>query len=195
MRNIVVLVVIISLFLAGCQRTDTDEIILSSVESEKVDDKAPSEPVEVPDTNETVVIFVCGAVADPGVYTLEEDKRIIDAVEAAGGFSENADESYLNLAATLQDGMKLQIPTQDETASLEDFNSSFSKSESENTLVNINSASKEELKSLPGIGDGIAGKIIDYRTEKGRFTCIEDVMKVSGIKDKLFAKIKDYITV
>ena len=162
----------------------------------------------------TVFVYVCGAVNEPGVYELEPDGRIDDAVKAAGGFSEVADTSYVNLAARLTDGVKLYIPTTEETkdaetsGKLSSYESgialdpgSFSESDnkaisgSKPGLININSASKEELKTLSGIGDATADKIIKYREEHGGFSRIEDIMKVSGIKDKLFSKIKDYITV
>ena len=76
-----------------------------------------------------------------------------------------------------------------------EISGSFSNSDLGSGLININRASKEELKAIPGIGDGIATKIIDYRTQNGNFSTIEDIKKVSGIKEKLFSKIKDYITV
>lgn len=151
-----------------------------------------------------IAVYVCGAVNNPGVYELNEGSRICDALDFAGGFSEDADETYVNLAAKLSDGTKLQIPTKEDTASMngavpiesyEGDSVSASTGQGGSTLININTATKEELKSLPGIGDGIAEKIIRYREEKGAFKSTQDIMKVSGIKDKLFSKIKEYITV
>ncbi len=183
---------------------------------------AASESSSVDVVSKSIFIYVCGAVNEPGVYELPEGSRVVDAVDAAGGFTVEADETYVNLAATLEDGLKLRIPTSMETMpqdpgtgtsagtkadagagkgqakvevltkAIEGTDSSFDK---ESNLVNINSASVEELKTLPGIGDGIAGRIVDYRAECGGFSCIEDIMKISGIKDKLFQKIKDRIIV
>ena len=128
---------------------------------------------------------------------------------AAGGFSDEADTTYVNLAAEISDGAKLRIPTLTETEEIkgkgnvlsEEFDS-FDKTgldvdvKSVNyELININSATEEELKTLPGIGDSIAARIVKYRQQNGKFNSIEDIMKISGIKDKLFSKIKEYITV
>ena len=153
-------------------------------------------------------VYVCGAVEKAGVYELDEGSRIVDAVDAAGGFAEGADKTYVNLAARLTDGMKLQIPTLEEASDsklskgIESFDSDSVAATSQLTaagvsegLVNINTATKEELKSLSGIGDSTADKIIRYREDNGGFGKIEDIMKVSGIKEKLFSKIRDNITV
>lgn len=164
-------------------------------------EKQPEEPETEP---QLIAVYVCGAVNSPGVYELEDGSRICDALDAAGGFTGDADENYVNLAARLSDGTKLLIPTEEETArgaviaDTPSFDSGTQQSlgdSDQKSLVNINTATKEELKSIPGIGDGIAGKIVRYREEKGSFKSCEDIMKVSGIKEKLFSKIRDYITV
>ena len=123
----------------------------------------------------------------------------------ANGFSEDADRTYVNLAERVVDGAKLKIPTTLETgdetlaAGIDSFDGEALGTGSglaqDSELININTASLNELTTLPGIGEGIAGKIIKYRDENGSFKCIEDIMKVSGIKDKLFSKIKDHIIV
>lgn len=221
MRNKILVILVLMMVLTGCKKAETTEILLSDdcnisgesahddslqVVGETIPDascNSSNVTIENPQTEkETLVIFVCGAVVTPGVYYLEDGSRIVDAIDAAGGFLEDADKNYVNLAAPIEDGIKLLIPTVEETKmALEEAPSgvidNFDNQSSVNTggLVNINKASKEELKTLPGIGDGIAGKIIDYRNTNGNFTCIEDIKKVSGIKDKLFAKIKEYITV
>ncbi|WP_051196733.1 helix-hairpin-helix domain-containing protein [Butyrivibrio sp. XBB1001] len=214
MRNILITVLVLMMVLTGCRRADSAEVILTddSLESASIqitDDDNEALARETSDggtSDKELVIFVCGAVNEPGVYYLKEGHRAVDAIEAAGGFSEDADKTIVNLAAPLSDGIKLQIPTKEEAAgALADgrsFDSAIdgslgncSSQVSDGSLVNINRASIDELKTLPGIGDGIAGKIVDYRSENGNFTCIEDIMKVSGIKDKLFSKIKDHITV
>ena len=164
--------------------------------------------------DQTMVIYVCGAVECEGVYELGSGSRVVDAVKAAGGFSSDADTSYLNQAQVLEDGVKIRIPTRDEVAALEGAdkgsteerfieNSSTDKAsgntssgnDAAGAKVNINTATEDELTSIPGIGPSKASSIISYREENGKFSSIEDIMNVTGIKDKFFARIKDYITV
>ena len=216
MRKLLPISALMLMFLTGCTSANK-EIILSdntannTLEAEAFSSQEDSgEETETPETldnepPENVVVYVCGAVVNPGVYELSEGSRIDDALAAAGGFSEDADRTYVNLAARLSDGSKLQIPTISETSDealakeIESFdtgdNGYKSGASDGSGLININTASQTELATLPGIGEGIAGKIIKYRDENGSFKSIEDIMKVSGIKDKLFSKIKDQITV
>ena len=207
MRKILILVGIMVIMLTGCTNAKHDsELILEdtldvSVGETSIDtsesESTSCDSIYEPE-NTFIVVYVCGAVVKAGVYELAADSRVNDAVLAAGGFAENADETFVNLAAPVSDGTKILIPTKEEVESGTVAAESIDNTESTDGgpgLININTASKEELKTLPGIGDGIAGKIIDYREKSGSFKTIEDIMKVSGIKDKLFSKIKDMITV
>ena len=216
MQKLLPISALMLMFLTGCTSA-SKEIILSdntannTLEAEAFSSQEDSgKEIEIPETLDeeipvSVVVYVCGAVVNPGVYELSEGSRIDDAVIAAGGFSEDADRTYVNLAARLSDGSKLQIPTLSETSdealakeinSFDTEDNGFKPGVSDGGgLININTASQTELATLPGIGEGIAGKIIKYRDENGSFKSIEDIMKVSGIKDKLFSKIKDKITV
>lgn len=135
-------------------------------------------------------VHVCGEVNTPGVYELPEGSRIFEAVDAAGGFTAEAAESSLNLAKTIADGMQIVVLNKEEAQ-----NASEMAVEQASGLVNINKASKEQLMTLPGIGESRAEDILRYRKESGGFQKIEDIMKVSGIKDAAFQKIKDSITV
>lgn len=135
-------------------------------------------------------VHVCGEVNNPGVYELPEGSRIFEAVDAAGGFTAEAAESSLNLAETIADGMQLVVLNKEEAQ-----NAAEMAVEQTSGLVNINKASKEQLMTLPGIGESRAEDILRYREESGGFQKIEDIMKVSGIKDAAFQKIKDSITV
>ena len=154
--------------------------------------------------SQTVFVHVCGAVENPGVYELAGDARVYQAVEAAGGFLPEACEEYVNQAGALTDGKRLYIPTEDEVRELSQAGKdtlteelllqSDSETDPADGLVNINTASMEELCTLPGIGEGKARHIISYRENTGRFEQIEDIMKVEGIKEGLFGKIRDLIT-
>ena len=161
-----------------------------------------------------VYIHVCGLVCTPGVYGLPAGSRVYEAIEAAGGFSEAAVPDYLNLAQVLEDGMKIQVPDRDQaeewkargltqsgismgggTAGVQTSGRTGSGEGGSKARVNLNTASREELMTLRGIGASRADDIIHYRQEFGGFKSIEDIMNVSGIKDAAFEKIKDSITV
>ena len=182
---------------------------------------------------EEIVVHVCGCVNSPGVYRLEPGSRIIEAVEKAGGFTDDADNSVINLADRLTDGMQIYVPAIDPEADETDASRQYVKladnipergtgsqaagaaagveksaatgantgaekgagTSRESGKVNINTAGKEELMTLSGVGETRADAIIAYRTENGRFASIEEIMNISGIKEGLFGKIKDKITV
>lgn len=163
----------------------------------------------------TLVVHICGAVSAPGVYELPAGSRIIDAVEAGGGFLPEADEACCNLAEEIVDGCQIYIMTKTEscadgqtekkagiqTSPDSDMQTtdrnvrSNSATALENGLVNLNTADIAALMTLPGIGESRAKAIISYREQHGAFAKIEDIMKISGIKQAAFSKIKDKITV
>ena len=165
-----------------------------------------TEYIEKENTAGKIYVHVCGAVKQPGVYALEPECRVYEAVMAAGGFTEEADEDYVNQAQTISDGVKLQIPTKDEvaTGSVESIAAGITgggevpAAEPEalqDGRININTASEAQLCGIPGIGATRAAAIAAYRQEHGRFDRIEDIMKVNGIKEGTFEKIKDTIKV
>ena len=163
----------------------------------------------------TLVVHICGAVSAPGVYELPAGSRIIDAVEAGGGFLPEADEACCNLAEEIVDGCQIYIMTKSESCAdgqtekkagiqtspdsdmqTTDINMrSNSATALDNGLVNLNTADVAALMTLPGIGESRAKAIISYREQHGAFAKIEDIMKISGIKQAAFSKIKDKITV
>jgi competence protein ComEA len=149
-------------------------------------------------TPRPVVINIDGAVVSPGVYTLQVQSRVIDAVEAAGGLAENASPGSVNLAAELEDGSHIYIPARnpssENSAELPGSVVGLSESGEMISLININQASLELLIGLPGIGPVTAGKIINYREEQP-FTRIEEIQKVPGIGPATFEQIKIYLTV
>lgn len=140
-----------------------------------------------------VVVHVAGAVSAPGVYTLPADSRVDDAVRAAGATAD-ADLSQLNLAQKLADGQKITVPAAGETPAPAD-NAAPSDSSQSGALVNINTATREELETLPSIGEVRAQAIIAYREEHGGFRTTDELMEVSGIGEKIFADISPHITV
>lgn len=135
-------------------------------------------------------VYVCGAVQKPGLVTLPAGSRAGDAVDLAGGMTGEADTAYVNLASLVEDGEKIFIPTKDEVLVLEKAQEA-----QENGLVNINTADRAALCTLPGIGESRAADIIAYREKNGSFNTIEDIMKVPGIKTSAFDKIRDRISV
>ena len=159
-----------------------------------------------------LTVHVCGAVQKQGVYKLPQGSRVCDAVDAAGGFAPDADTSWLNLAAVVEDASQIRIPTEEETQALRenpDLTGTGSpylpesgqklpggiSTSGEDDRIDLNTASLEQLMTLPGIGEAKAGQIITYREKNGRFETIEDIMKVPGIKNAGFEKLKEYITV
>ncbi|HHW92238.1 MAG TPA: ComEA family DNA-binding protein [Firmicutes bacterium] len=135
-----------------------------------------------------VVVHVAGAVKRSGVYRLPEGSRVVDAVEAAGGGTEDADIHALNLADILIDGQRYYVPTVEETTS-----AGGTYSGSGTGKINLNRATKAELETLPGIGPTLAERIISYREQQGPFRRPEDLKNVSGIGDKIYDNLKDRI--
>ncbi len=150
--------------------------------------------------SDTVLVHICGEVRTPGVYELTADSRICDVLLLAGGFTADADTEAVNMAAGIEDGMQIVIPTetnrtQEMTGNSSDRTGETAAGKTESQLVNINTADKETLMSLPGIGAGKAEAVIAYREAGGVFKDIKDIMLVDGIKEGVYAKIKDKICV
>jgi len=151
-----------------------------------------------PPTPAPMRVHVTGAVTQPGVYDLPVGSRVEDLISTSGGFTADADPGSLNLAAQLQDGAQVVVPTQRSTAvsqSPDKPQTSDQQPSSSAFPININTATQEELEALPGIGPVTAGKIIDYRQNSGGFASIEEIQKVSGIGPATFEKLRDLITV
>ena len=151
-----------------------------------------SEP-EAVEAKAQVYVYVTGAVANPGVYSLDEGLRVCDAVEAAGGLTEDADASTVNLARVLSDGEHIALPTKAEVETALAQGSAGGAAAS--SLVNINTADASALETLSGVGSATAQAIISDREQNGPFSTIEDLMRVDGIGEKKFAKLKDSICV
>ena len=154
-------------------------------------------------------VYVCGAVKEPGVYAMEPGRRVFEAIEAAGGFTEQACTEYVNQATTIADGLQIWIPTREEAkkagwqypqgqsagGDVGNGSGGTSGKAAGTSLVNINTADSGQLCRLSGIGEAKAQAIIAYREAHGNFAKKEDIMKVAGIKQSGYEKIKDQITV
>ena len=161
-----------------------------------------------------IIVHISGEVKNQGIVELEENSRVNDAIEKAGGVTENAYMKDINLAYKLEDGMKIYIPSKEEVEnnknvgdvlsgnryynSAENINGSSNVNSEDNESkkkVNINTANKDELDTLPGIGEVTAEKIIEYRNKNGKFASKEEIKEVSGIGDSKYEQIKDLIEI
>ncbi|MBF0713320.1 helix-hairpin-helix domain-containing protein [Gemella sp. GH3] len=146
-------------------------------------------PSESKEETKKIFIDIKGAVKNPGVYELEKDNRIKDVLDMAGGLLEDADTSNINLSQKVTDQMLIIVPKIGEKIP------SISNNETNSKIININTATKEQLMNISGVGETKAKAIIDYRENKGQFSKKEDIMKVKGIGKGTFEKIKDEIEV
>lgn len=180
------------IFLSGCGVQDS--ALVFSVEESTVDENRASQAVAMQNTTSAsevkIYVYVCGAVVNPGVVELAEGSRVEAALQAAGGFAEDAQREYVNLAAKLEDGEKLYFPTISEAEAL-----AYESYMEQAGLVNINTADVAQLMTLPGIGEARAQDIIDYREIHGAFAEKEDLKNVSGIKENMYKKLADKIVV
>ncbi len=143
-----------------------------------------TEPVK----HHNVVVYVTGAVRNPGVVSMAPGSRVIDAVNLLGGPTETANLNGINMAAPLADGQQVHVPSRDEPAE------ASAAGRSPGGKININTADAAALDTLPGVGPGTAQKIIDYRKTKGPFSSLEDLKKVPGIGENKYQNLKDKIT-
>ena len=219
---IILIIVVVIAYYYLYLKNSTEEISNQNLEINNTQESNQTNETEKEtekETEETIIVHVSGAVNIEGIVELDSGSRIANAIEKAGGVKENADMTDINLAYPLEDGMKIHIPTKEETEAIKNNESTIAESyvtsssgginseeltnstqgNSASTTsrgkVNINTASQEELDALPGIGPSIATKIIDYREQNGKFNSIEEIKEVSGIGDAKYDKIKDSITV
>lgn len=198
-----------------------DESVMEDDDSKAVQTADDREQV-FPDRNEEPAeaagelgcyVYVCGAVHVPGVYRMEEGQRLCDAVALAGGMTDDAEATSLNLAADISDGMMLVVPTRQEweagifvtgadgipvrkqNPASDEGVMAGEKSSADDGLVNINEATADQLCTLPGIGKTKAESIVSYRQEHGSFGSIDEIQRVNGIKKALYEKIKNKIKV
>ncbi|MBR4580257.1 MAG: helix-hairpin-helix domain-containing protein [Lachnospiraceae bacterium] len=212
--EIAVIVVISCILFLACNRiSNNKKVIISGVNEEsslsrtitdesgeEKSDFKPDEKTKVnSEQNEEqaeVYIYVCGEVKEPGLYALPAGSRAMDAVLAAGGFGPDAATDAINLAQIETDGSMLRIPSVQEVLEGKYEIPSCSDTPSgDNKKINLNTAGLSELCNIPGIGEAKASAVIEYRKQNGNFSCTDDLMKVPGIKEGTYEKIKDYVTV
>lgn len=189
-------------------KTTKDNSEIEITEDNLTTNTAVENSNETVEENNTIVVHITGEVNYPGVVVLKEGARVVDAIEAGGGETDKADLGSLNLAYMLSDGEKIYVPNKEETsqenqereyitsakADLEQSENG-AKSTGTNLKININTAKQEELTQITGIGDSTAKKIIEYRTQNGKFKSIEDIKNIPGIGDSKFNAMKEEITV
>lgn len=219
-KKIVVYIIIISvialiIYKVAIKKENLIENItdINTIETSEKNETKEEEKVDI---TKKIMVYITGEVKNPGIYELEENSRIKDVIEKAGGLKETADITDINLATILQDEDKITIPSKEEnkqekqnTENIQSNKQSKTTEKSKNTTsistnttgknqntkVNINTATQTELETLPGIGPSIASKIVSYRKENGKFKSIEEIKKVSGIGESKYANIKELIKV
>jgi len=169
--------------ICACEKESDDVVVVSTEESSEHE-------TEQDRSDSTIQVYICGEVKHPGVYEFDQDARIISAIEAAGGLTKKAAPESINQAQKMEDGQQIYVPSETEQQEM----STEKSGENSEGLISINQATKEEFMTLPGIGEAKADSIISYREEHGNFQSTEDLMKISGIKEGVYNKIKDYIT-
>lgn len=184
-KKFIYLAIIFIFSITGCKDNSEELLRFKTSEDELEQENTIEEKSEKKD--ELLIVHVSGSVKRAGVYQLEKDKRIIDAIEKAGGMLEEADSDALNLAEKIKDGMKIYVPKKGEKPAT----STNLKSQS---YIDLNLADKEELMTLPGVGEKTADKIIAYR-EAQPFEKVDDLLKVSGFGKKKMEALKGLIAV
>ena len=206
-KKIIFIIIIISGIIYGVFNYFTqnkNKENLENISQDIIINNQTENTTEENNNQEKIVIHITGAICNEGIYELEENSRIVDAVKMAGGLKEEADLKQINLAYVLEDGMKINIPSKNDNSNeninntenyitKEKLNSSNNTNSAKTSKININSATQTELETLPGIGPSTALKIINYRKEKGKFNKIEDIKNVNGIGESKFNKIKEFI--
>lgn len=193
------IIVVVALFANNYVKNNEDDLLGSEISllDTSSDALSPADEDENVEINE-MKVYISGEISKEGVYEFEDGDRLDDLIKKAGGLTENANAKDLNLAMKLEDEMKIYIPSiyevsSDDTADTIPIVTSDSK-ETSKDKININKASKEELMTLPNIGDKRADSILEYR-ESNKFETIEDIKNVNGIGEKFYQSLKDLITV
>lgn len=184
------------------QEDSREDMEQDAVEAAEASDEGSLTEKELPEdsvSGKEICVYVCGRVKQAGVYCLPEGARLAEVIHTAGGFSKKAAKEYLNLAQKAEDGEKIYVPSRKEARKMKNSQEPAAKSEKDNNSsggkVNLNTAEKEELMTLTGIGEAKADAILTYRKEHGGFASLEELMQVPGIKEGVYRNICDFITI
>lgn len=219
-KTVFLLSLCIMAFLSGCgdsvsvlknHETEEEESVSEMHDEPEKEDVQKSEeaeeyPAESQGEPQIIYVDICGAVKKPGVYELPRGSRVFQAIEKAGGFLEEAQQNLINQAEYITDGQQIRIYTKEEAEKMREsgtrdvtdqnfLSQDASKEQNADEKININQADKAMLMTLSGIGETRAQAIIAYRQKHGSFSTIEELMQVEGIKEKIYEKLKDKITV
>lgn len=199
---------IFAFFQVNLQKQSSQATALSSSQNVSVTSSTLTSSSNTQTTSDYVYVDLKGAVKNPGVYKMASTARVTDVIKKAGGISEQADINQVNLACKLTDQMLIYIPQigeqpdilspaliSQQTSQATNTQTITDSTTTDTNKINLNSATKEQLQQLNGIGDKKADLIIQYREDNGGFKTIEDLKNVSGIGDKTFESLKDSITV
>jgi len=188
------------------ERIDIPKSINKEVDKDEGEEEDKLEKIQKENISENnknmITIFISGEVKEPGVVTIEGDKRLSDAIYKLGGFTSEANLNKINLAMRIEDEKHYIIPkigddtgTNNTVEAISDAVAIEASDQNETNKININIADIQELDTLPGVGEATANKIINYRSEKGKFNSIEEIKNVNGIGDRKYEEIKDKISI
>ncbi|MDH5160195.1 helix-hairpin-helix domain-containing protein [Heyndrickxia oleronia] len=190
------LVIVIFLFIGKSPREKLD--IHTSNFSAYLEESGQKEDEDEDQKNSAdikIIVDLKGEIINPGIYEANDGERVQDLITKAGGFSKNADKLKVNLAQKVKDEMVIYVPKIGEEINVSLFDEAVSTTNNSEGKVNINSANKDQLQTIPGIGPSKADAIIEYREQKGEFKKIEDIKNVTGIGEKTYEKLKDSISI
>lgn len=189
----IILVIHISILLSGCYSQTEDFEVIEDMQAEQTEEQNPDTKLQEIEES-SCFVYICGAVKKPDVYEVKSDARIYEVVKKAGGFSKNADETAVNLAEKIYDGQQVYIPTKQEKDK-QNLSLQGQGNMEQSDKLDLNTATKEQLMTLSGVGEAKADAILEYRAEHGRFQSIEELKEIRGIKERVFQKMKDKIIV
>ena len=198
--GIAVVVILGAMLFAFAPSKDNQLHIMSTEEQKLNTEGSYSDSLTEAAPERTIFVHVAGSVSAPGLYELDEGARVNDAIKIAGWFTDEADQTSLNLARTLTDGEQLFVPSKTGESSSVASNASISFGSNSNTSgtapkINVNRASEDDLQSIPGVGPSLAAKIIKDRENNGPFASVDDLTRVSGIGEKKLDSMRDSITI